>query len=151
MVPHVGFRFQPLTPWTVLPVSSCWKQLSDQSLRSIKKEPVTPDMIKEIIDKHGSSSASLKDLSLAAICCIGFKLRGIFVTTSWAKCLLLTTSRDYNLFRQVRFLESKNARAAKVYRIVNVGRFSRNARRDWVMTRRSMVYIAFWGRHGSSN
>ena len=76
MVPHVGFRFQPLTPWTVLPVSSCWKQLSDQSLRSIKKEPVTPDMIKEIIDKHGSSSASLKDLRLAPICCRGFV--GIF-------------------------------------------------------------------------
>ena len=37
-----------------------------------KKEPVTPDMIKEIIDKHGSSSASLKDLRLAAICSIGF-------------------------------------------------------------------------------
>ena len=37
-----------------------------------KKEPVTPDMIKEIIEKHGSSSASLKDLRLAAICCIGF-------------------------------------------------------------------------------
>ena len=32
----------------------------------------TEDMIKEIIDKHGSSSVSLKDLRLAAICCIGF-------------------------------------------------------------------------------
>jgi len=29
-------------------------------------------MIKEIIDKHGGSSASLKDLRLATICCIGF-------------------------------------------------------------------------------
>ena len=37
-----------------------------------KKKPITPDMIKEIIDKHGSSSASLKDLHLAAICSIGF-------------------------------------------------------------------------------
>ena len=37
-----------------------------------KKDPVIPDMIKQIIDKHGSSSASLKDLCLAAICCIGF-------------------------------------------------------------------------------
>ena len=30
------------------------------------------DMIKEIIVKHGSSSASLKDLRIVAICCIGF-------------------------------------------------------------------------------
>ena len=37
-----------------------------------KKEPVPPLTIKEIVDKHGSSSASLKDLSIAAICCIGF-------------------------------------------------------------------------------
>ena len=37
-----------------------------------KKEPIIPDMIKEIFDKHGSSSASLKDLRIAAICCIGF-------------------------------------------------------------------------------
>ena len=37
-----------------------------------KKDPVTPDMCKQVIEKHGSSSASLKDFRLAAICCIGF-------------------------------------------------------------------------------
>ena len=123
-----------------------------------KKDPVTPDMIKQIIDKHGSSSASLKDLRLAAICCIGFAgffrydelsrmspthleffpdyLR-IFVpkakndvyregnyvyiqrlnnqycpVTTLERYIKLgeieTTSRDYNLFRQVRFFKKKN-------------------------------------------
>ena len=131
-----------------------------------KKEPVTPDMIKEIIDKHGSSSASSKDLRLAAICSIGFAgffhydelsrmspthleffpdyLR-IFVpeakndvyregnyvyiqrlnnqycpVTTLERYIKLgeieTASRDYNLFRQLRFFKKKN-----VYKLCGKG------------------------------
>ena len=37
-----------------------------------KKSPVTPVMIKEIIDQYGSPSANLKDLRLACLCSLGF-------------------------------------------------------------------------------
>ena len=68
---------------TLLPISTLnpsnsapCQQLLEATKRSKppihKKEPVTPDMIKEIIVKHGSSSTSLKDLLIVAICCIGF-------------------------------------------------------------------------------
>ena len=155
MIPHVASGLNLLD-------SAPCQQLLQAAKRSkppihSKKEPVTPDMIKEIIDKHGSSSVSLKDLRIAAICCIGFAgffrynelsllsptnlecfpdyLR-IFVpkakndvyregnyvyiqrlNNQFCPATILeryiksgeieTTSRDYNLIRQVRFLQSK--------------------------------------------
>ena len=170
---HAALKwFQTLLPVSTLnPLDSApCQQLLEAAKRSKppihKKEPVTPDMIKEIIDKHGSSSASLKDLRIAAICCIGFAgffryvdlslmspthleffpdyLR-IFVpkakndvyregnhlyiqrlnnqfcpVTILERYIKLgeieTTSRDYNLFRQVTFLKSKN-----VYKLCGKG------------------------------
>ena len=40
---------------------------------SVKKtNPISPEMIKKIIDKYAYSDASVKDLRIAAICTLGF-------------------------------------------------------------------------------
>ena len=38
----------------------------------VKKEPVSTDLIKKIIDKFAAEGASLKDLRIAALCTLGF-------------------------------------------------------------------------------
>ena len=37
-----------------------------------KKGPMDGDMVKKIIDKYGRDGSSVKELSLAALCCLGF-------------------------------------------------------------------------------
>lgn len=37
-----------------------------------KKEPVTSEMVKQIIDNYGSPTNDLKDLRIATICALGF-------------------------------------------------------------------------------
>ena len=37
-----------------------------------KKEPISTELIKKIIDKFASEGASLKDLRIAALCTLGF-------------------------------------------------------------------------------
>ena len=154
---HTLLPVSTLNPLDSAPCQQLLKAAKRSKPPIHKKEPVTPDMIKEIIDKHGSGSASLKDLRVAAICCIGFA--GFFrydelsrvspnhffpdylrilvakakndiyregnyvyiqrLNSQYCPVTILeryirlgeieTTSRDYNLFRQVRFLKSKNA------------------------------------------
>ena len=38
----------------------------------VKKEPISMDLIKKIIDKFAAEGASLKDLRIAALCTLGF-------------------------------------------------------------------------------
>ncbi len=56
--------------------SSACHQLLESAKRSKnpikKKKPLTADMLKEIIDKHGHPLANLKDLRIASICALGF-------------------------------------------------------------------------------
>ena len=158
---HAALKwFHELLPVSALnPLDSApCHQLLEAAKRSkppiYKKEPVTSDMIKEIIDKNGNSSASLKDLRLAAICCLGFagffrydelsrmssthleffphnlrifvqkakndvyregnyvyiqRLNNQYCPVTIKLGDIETASRDYNLFRQVRFFKKKNA------------------------------------------
>ena len=56
---------------------ACAKNVIESAKRAkgnpiVKKEPVSTDLIKKIIDKFVPEGASLKDLRIAALCTLGF-------------------------------------------------------------------------------
>ena len=52
-----------------------------------KKEPISDDIIKKIIDKYAGPSANLKDLRLACMCSLGFaEFSGIFARSFVCVC-----------------------------------------------------------------
>ena len=46
----------------------------------VKKEPISMDLIKKIIDKLAAERASLKDLRIAALCTLGFSGFSVLVS-----------------------------------------------------------------------
>ena len=55
----------------------CAKNVIESAKRAkgnliVKKEPISTDLIKKIIDKFAAEGASLKDLRIAALCTLGF-------------------------------------------------------------------------------
>ena len=56
---------------------TCAKNVKESAKRAkgnpvVKKEPISTDLIKKIIDKFLAEGASLKDLRIAALCTLGF-------------------------------------------------------------------------------
>ena len=56
---------------------ACAKNVIESAKRTkgnpiVKKEPISTDLIKKIIDKFAADGASLKDLKIAALCTLGF-------------------------------------------------------------------------------